>query len=73
MPSTEVRGKVGLLCWDSFSSGVCGNIQVERSDRQLDVWAQYRAWEGDFRSEDLNLGIIRMEALTKACSRDELT
>ena len=44
-----------------------------RSDRQLDVWVQYRAWEGDFRSEDLNLGIIRMEALTKARSRDELT
>ena len=44
-----------------------------RSSRQLDIWVQYRAWEVYFWFEDLNLGIIRMEALTKARSRDELT
>ena len=49
------------------------NIQVVRSSRQLDIWVQYRAWEVYFWFEDLNLGIIRMEALTKARSRDELT
>ena len=49
------------------------NIQVVRSGRQLDIWVQYRAWEVYFWFEDLNLGIIRMEALTKARSRDELT
>ena len=49
------------------------NIQVVRSGRQLDVRVQYRTWEGDFQSEDLNLGIIRMEALTRGHRTDELT
>lgn len=46
------------------------NIQVVRSGRQLDVRVQYRTWEGDFQSEDLNLGIIRMEALTRQRSQN---